>query len=211
MKSKSFIIGIICGIFIASGVGYAADHFEIEVKLPNIPYIYDGEELNLGQSSALPTEDPMPETINYRNVNYVSVRALAEAMGKEVSWDSEAGQVLIHSVEKLEFEVVDAEQAPAEISSWVSRSLDEAHVKTRLHGDITYVLITLGEKNSGGYDIHVTDVKQYYNKIVVHYDVTEPDKGTPVINAFTYPFELIALSGEYEVPIHFVENGSATQ
>lgn len=205
-KSKWFIIGIICGVFVASGVGYATDRFQLEVKLPNIPYVYDGQEILTSDQSLKAVEEQLPQTINYNNVNYVSARALAEAMGKEVSWDSEEGKVVIRSAESLPFESIDLEETTSDIESWVSLSLDKQTTKKRTFAGKTHILITLGEKNSGGYDIQVRNVKQYYDKIVVNYDIITPDKGIPVIDVFTYPYEIIALPDEYYLPVHFVQN-----
>lgn len=194
-KIKSFVIGVMCGGLLLGGVGYAADHFQIEVKLPHIPYIYDGEELSLGDDS------DVPQTINYMNVNYVSVRALAEGLGKEVTWDAEDERIVIHSVEQLKFSVVNDDDFTPQIEQWIERAKLREQVELKTIDGDTYILYTLGEKPSAGYVITVKEIKQYFNGLTVYVDKVEPDKGTLVTGAITYPYVLVKIAGEYKDPV----------
>lgn len=199
-KLKSFIIGVMCGGLLLGGVGFAASQLQIEVKLPHIPYIYDGKELSLGEDSSV------PQTINYMDVNYVSVRALAEGLGKEVTWDAEEGRVLIHSVEQLDVTVVDDEGFTPSIERWVERARLKENVEIRTFDGDTYILLTMGEKPSAGYVITVKEIKQYVDEIRVYAETIEPDKGTLVTGAITYPYELVKLSGEQALPIKVLKD-----
>lgn len=199
-KIKSFVIGVICGGLLLGGVGYAADQFQIDVKLPHIPYIYDGKELSLGDDS------DAPQTINYMNVNYVSVRALAEGLGKEVTWDAEEERVIINSVEQLEYAVVEDEHFTPQIEQWVERAKLKDQVELRTIDGETYILLTLGEKPSAGYVITVKDIREYFNGLTVYVETIEPDKGTLVTGAITYPYALVKLSGEYKGPVQVLNN-----
>ena len=54
-----------------------------------------------------------------------------------------------------------------------------------------YVIIKMGEKNSGGYSIKVTDVKIDKPNVTIHVKENEPPEGSMVTMAFTYPYTVV--------------------
>lgn len=198
-KIKSFLIGVICGGMLLGGVGYATNTLQIEVTMPHIPYIYDGQELSLAEWQA--DGELIPQTINYLNVNYVSVRALAEALGKEVAWDAAEGKVFINSMEQVNFTEVTEEEMSPDIVQWVERSKQTRAVLLKESDDHLYILLTLGEKASGGYEVDVKEIKQYHDGLTIIAEETEPQKGMLVTGAMTYPYQLVKISNTYEGPV----------
>lgn len=198
-KFKTFIIGAVFGSFLIGGMGYATDLIHIEVKFPGIEYRYDGKELVFKES------EEEPATINYKGVNYVPVRGISEALGKEVVWDAAANRVLIHSTDNLDYQVLESDEVMPEIKSWLDRSMEHELAQLKTVDQETYILLTLGQKNSGGYEINVEAIKQYHNGVKVDFEILEPEKGDFVTEGVTYPYKLIKLVDTYEGPITFNE------
>lgn len=198
-KFKTFIIGVVFGSLLIGGVGYATDHLHIEVKLPDIQYWYDGKNLALKQST------DGPATIHYKGVNYVPVRRISEALGKEVEWDAKGNRVLIHSNEELKYIEVKPDEITPEITSWLDHSLKRELAQVKIINEETYILLTSGQKNSGGYDINVVGIKQYHHGVKIDIEMLEPQKGEFVTEGVTYPYKLIKLIDTYKGPITFQE------
>jgi hypothetical protein len=196
-KFKTFIIGVIVGSFLVGGVAYAADYLHIKVKLPNIFYWYDGQELKMG--------DNEPLTINYNGVNYVPVRKIAEALGKEVEWDAETNRVLIKSTEQIKYKEIEPDEMDPELKTWLDHSVGRELAQVRVIEQETYILLTLGKKNSGGYDINVLGIKQYHDGVKVDIEILDPQKGNIVTESMTHPYKLIKLMDTYEGKITFKE------
>jgi hypothetical protein len=58
-----------------------------------------------------------------------------------------------------------------------------------------HVLISLGEKNTGGYSIKVTAVEDNEGKTIIYVEEGKPTEGSMTIQAITYPYSLIKIKG----------------
>ena len=65
------------------------------------------------------------------------------------------------------------------------------------------MLLNMGEKSSGGYEISVKNVKLTKDKVLVYIDKKQPKAGENVTMAMTYPFCLVKINSKK--PIEFVE------
>ncbi len=92
---------------------------------------------------------------------------------------------------KVESSPVDLKQAPASIQKWVqkNRAVEGTFVKTA--GDRTYILVTWGEKRTGGYVVKIDSIVQKGNRIEVVVDYQKP-KGM-AIQVLTYPYDLVSI------------------
>jgi hypothetical protein len=199
-KFKAFIIGTVFGSFMLGGIGYAADRFHIEVSFPAISYWVDGKEAVLTAR-----EEDMPLTINYKGVNYVPVRQMAEVLGKEVGWDHTGNRINLKTVEILDYETVSPDDYTPGIEEWINTSLNKKTAQVKVINQDTYILVTLGEKNTGGFEVDITQVKQYFDGITVVIEKNKPDKGDFVTEGLTYPYSLIKLKGNIYGSAKFVE------
>lgn len=55
------------------------------------------------------------------------------------------------------------------------------------------ILVTMGEKSSGGYTINISDISENKNKVVVTVLNSIPEASCPTTSALTFPFEFIQL------------------
>lgn len=85
--------------------------------------------------------------------------------------------------------------------------MKDKRFKKRLHPDdikkSNFVLLNMGEKNTGGYEISVKNVKLTKDKVLVYIDKKQPKAGENVTLAMTYPFCLVKINSKK--PIEFVE------
>ena len=81
---------------------------------------------------------------------------------------------------------------------------DEEIKKFVKPGDIktaNFILVNLGEKNNGGYDIEVESVVEEADKIVVSIKEIEPKKGSNVTMALTNPYAVIKINSKKPIEI----------
>lgn len=92
-----FIFGLVLGSIAFSGVFVLAHEFghtgqeKIDVEYNNIRVTANGYEINVNDSIGSVYHEPF----NYRGKIYVPLRAVAEALGREVEWDNEKKTVNI--------------------------------------------------------------------------------------------------------------------
>jgi hypothetical protein len=206
-KTKIFVIGVIIGSMLVQGVSFAADKLQLEVNLPLVSYWLDGEKLELNsggnETTFMAGGKEMPLTILYNDTSYVPLRMLSQAVGKEIEWDAKNQRVNLFSVERLPYETVDPSQSPEPIQEWIERSKDKKMAQFMIVGDEAYVLVTRGEKSTGGYDVNIQSIKKYASKSVITVEMTDPPKGAIVSQAVTYPYVLIKLKGELHGDVIF--------
>lgn len=86
------------------------------------------------------------------------------------------------------------EELPETVEKWVDskKSVQGIH---RLHeGDNTWVMVAWGEKPTGGYGVKVKDANEgYAGVIVLDVGLSAPGPEDTVIQAITYPYDLIIL------------------
>jgi hypothetical protein len=86
--------------------------------------------------------------------------------------------------------------------------LKDKRFKKKLHPDdikkSNFVLLNMGEKNTGGYEISVKNVKLTKEKVMVYIHKIQPKAGENVTMAMTYPLCLVKINSKK--PIEFIED-----
>lgn len=67
------------------------------------------------------------------------------------------------------------------------------------------VLLAMGEKNTGGYNIAIEKVVESDKEILIYYKTSGPKKGDMVTQAFTAPYVLYTIDNEKDLPVVFKE------
>lgn len=67
------------------------------------------------------------------------------------------------------------------------------------------VLLALGQRNTGGFSIDISEVVKTKKDITVYYHTSGPKEGDMVTQALTAPYVLYALDNPNKLPINFEE------
>lgn len=82
-RFKGLIAGVLIGSVVAGGSVFAAANYKtIDVLFDNIKIVIDGEEIEAKDANGTKVEPFV-----YNGTTYLPVRAVGNAIGKEVSWD----------------------------------------------------------------------------------------------------------------------------
>ncbi len=117
----------------------------------------------------------------------------------------------------VEYNVLTEEEVPVEL---IDEILPEYKQLERAlaccFNDKIYVIVTRGEKPTGGYDIGINNMKLVENEdetvtLVVYTGFTDPKPGDIVTQVITYPYEiavteLMALPNEIEMKVEYNDN-----
>ncbi|NLP37236.1 MAG: protease complex subunit PrcB family protein [Firmicutes bacterium] len=93
---------------------------------------------------------------------------------------------------------------PAEIKSWVEASRLTAGLREKNYHGHRFVLVTAGEKPTGGYAVEIKEATAKSGQLEVKVQMTAPGKDDFVTTALTYPFDLVIVA-EKELPLRLVE------
>ncbi len=107
-------------------------------------------------------------------------------------------------------EIVLPDQLPAEVEEWIEDSRQELAGQTYELEGVLYLLVTYGERPTGGYDVEITDIAIQDDKVVVTAEFTEPAEDEMVTQALTYPYDL-AMIEDPDLPVEFVATGAETE
>lgn len=99
---------------------------------------------------------------------------------------------------------------PEEVQEWIDGAREEFAAQTMEYEDVLYLLVTYGEKPTGGYDVEITSIVEEADKLVVTVDFTEPGEDDIVTQALTYPYDL-AMLDDPGLPVEFVATGAETE
>lgn len=152
--------------------------------------------------SAIPQEvklDTAPRLINGRT--FIPLRFLAESLGAKVGWDEDTCTVMVDMdsrITPVERPVSYRMLLPQEINSdsqltaWVEKNYKTRGIHYTTKGDTVYVLASLGEKPTGGYQT-VIDAVTMVSPGNIHVTAREisPAPGAMVTQALSYPYILI--------------------
>lgn len=100
---------------------------------------------------------------------------------------------LSNNVEDIAFETISPEAIAAdeELSAWVNGLYKQAGFHYR-NGEYVYVLVSAGEKNTGGYSVNVDRViKEQSGDVYIYAVVESPDPDMMVIQIITWPYTVI--------------------
>ncbi len=98
---------------------------------------------------------------------------------------------------------------PAEVQSWIEKSRNDFASQTFTHENILYLLVTYGEKPTGGYDAEIVDITETDGRLLVNVLFTEPAEDEMVIQVLTYPYDLAMLE-DPGLPVEFHASGAKT-
>ncbi len=107
-------------------------------------------------------------------------------------------------------EITLPDELPAEVQAWIDAATDDFGGQTFIHEGVLYLLVTYGEKPTGGYDVEITDITEEEGKLVVTAYFTEPGEDDMVTQALTYPYDL-AMLDDPGLPVEFVAAGAETK
>jgi len=102
------------------------------------------------------------------------------------------------------------DELPAEVQSWIDAATNKFGGQSYVHEEILYLLVTYGEKPTGGYSVEITDIKEDDEKLIVTAYFTEPGEDEMVTQALTYPYDLAMLE-DPGLPVEFVAAGAETE
>ncbi|MGD9677217.1 MAG: protease complex subunit PrcB family protein [Vulcanibacillus sp.] len=91
----------------------------------------------------------------------------------------------------MEYKIVKQEEAPLEVNKWLEENRTLKAQNIIAINDMTYVLLTMGKKKTGGYEIDV-DCKESEDKVEIFIKYLEPKSDQIVIQAITYPMQIIS-------------------
>ncbi len=107
-------------------------------------------------------------------------------------------------------EVTLPDQLPAEVEEWIEDSRQELAGQTYELEGVLYLLVTYGERPTGGYDVEITDIAVQDERVVVTAEFTEPAEDEMVTQALTYPYDL-AMIEDPDLPVEFVATGAVNE
>lgn len=92
-------------------------------------------------------------------------------------------------------------ELPKEIQQWIEQQGLEEFKGTKQVGNSTYILITRGQKNTGGYGMELTAIQNVENKDIIEVTYTNPALNQSVPNVITYPIMLLKVNRLTEIDI----------
>jgi hypothetical protein len=98
------------------------------------------------------------------------------------------------------------EPLPEAVQSWIEDSRTMFLAQSRTVGDTLYLLVTYGEKPTGGYAVEIGEIVVADGKISVPVMFRKPAPGEMVTQALTYPYDLKKIAAQ-ELPVEFVPSG----
>lgn len=205
-KYASFVSGVILGSLLVGSMAMASSKMNLEVSTDPLRYIIFGQEVQPGDKQGMYFNGKtyVPAGFIYQGTTFVPIRFISESMGNKVEWDGETRTITISQpASSASYEEISREQAPQAVQDWVDRSLKMELGQSMTVGDKTYLLITRGEKNTGGFDVEVSGIQDRGDHWEVSVTYTDPGEN-PVIQVFTYPYTLIAMD-KTDKPIQFTE------
>lgn len=125
----------------------------------------------------------------------VPIRFVSEALGADVKWDEETRSVIITTDHKEPSVVQEVEQEtlPEEIAAWIENSQNTWLAQEKIYDDLMYLLVTYGEKPTGGYAVDIQQVVESEEEIIVKVAFTQPGEDDIVTQAITHPYDLFAM------------------
>jgi len=171
--------------------------------------------LNIGKDTATIIRDrspePLTETIQLEvparlvgDRTFLPVRFVVETLGGEIGWDglSRVVNILTPDLQPVGYQVVSPQQVyeDEDLYSWYQSNRRTKGFHVYSAGGETYVLVSAGEKPTGGYSLDVRGVYlEEPGTLLVKAAVNAPAPDMMVIQVFTYPGVLIRL--DKEVPL----------
>lgn len=115
-------------------------------------------------------------------------------------------------ITKLPFESINLEDVSDRLQKWIGENKSKKAKKVFHVNGKTYVIIMLGQKPTGGYDVEITQIEHVKNIsegetgndfISVSHEVKKPEKGSVNTQALTYPVAIAEIDGERKNSFQF--------
>ena len=97
-------------------------------------------------------------------------------------------------------------ELPKEIEDWLNSSLAMNLGQSKVYGEDLYILVTYGEKPTGGYNVEITDINVTDESVEVSVNFKAPKEGDMVTQAITYPYDLEVIE-KVDLPLNFNVSG----
>lgn len=105
----------------------------------------------------------------------------------------------------MNYKLVKQENAPEEVKEWINENKTVEGNKIVTINDMTYVVISRGEKKTGGYGIEI-DCKEKDNSVEILVKYINPKKDQIMIQVLTYPLIIIKFKKTIKEVILTYEN-----
>jgi len=137
---------------------------------------------------------------------FLPVRFVVETLGGEIGWDglSRVVNILTPDLQPVGYQVVSPQQVyeDEDLYSWYQSNRRTKGFHVYSAGGETYVLVSAGEKPTGGYSLDVRGVYlEEPGTLLVKAAVNAPAPDMMVIQVFTYPGVLIRLDKEVSLEV----------
>lgn len=210
LRSTAIILAAL--VLFAAGIAYASPGRTLEVTfLPGVKFVLNGDRQPAGDDQGMYADgkNRYPNHLVYNGNVYVPLRFVEEISNKYVFWHADSKTVFMWDKEQstpgISFRELDPNRAPNAIKQWVQRYRDTEVAQVKNYGNKTYLLVTRGQKPTGGYGVSITQVENRGDVILATVRYTEPSR--IVTPAVTYPLTLVEMP-RVDKPVRFVgENG----
>ncbi len=162
-KVRNLVVSAVCILMMAPVLVYAGGSIEshIEAYVNYVNLVVDGEHIDA-------------DTIIYESTTYVPIRAVAEFLGKEVSWDEDTKTA---SIEDYPFLLVDEAMVEGEWESvdYVDNFGEFSADSVNYSGELYLTGITFTENNKVGFELNskqMAFVNEYIGDVIIHTDNT---------------------------------------
>jgi len=91
-----------------------------------------------------------------------------------------------------------------EEQAWIDEHTATAGVWVKEFGDYRFVLVTMGEKPTGGYAVDINEIATSNGDWVIDVEFVSPAPGDMVTQALTYPYTFVKVKGEGGVKVRDV-------
>ncbi|MBO8129326.1 MAG: protease complex subunit PrcB family protein [Peptococcaceae bacterium] len=214
-RIAAFISGVLVWGLLLTGIGFAGQKDPVKLFPVSVQFVVNGKEIVTEQEGQFYNgKDYVPTAFIYKGTTYVPYRFLSEHLGKRVEWDGTTRTITVKDINEnastIAFLTIDINEAPEEIQQWVERNRKNEATGTRNYNGKTYLLVTRGQKCTGGYGVTITDIQDLGNEIVVKVQYRDPAPGAMVPMVLTYPYAL-AVIDKTEEPVRFDTAGMATK
>jgi hypothetical protein len=110
--------------------------------------------------------------------------------------------VLVHAEPSLIPLLIEKEPHPSAVEEIVSIVSQTGGTRAVTVQERTYLIIALGQRNTAGYSVEITSIKNMGNQIEVKYLEKKPGPGDMVAQVITYPY-VVASIPKTALPIQF--------
>lgn len=141
------------------------------------------------------TLDVAPRVID--NTVYVPLRFVAESINASVKWDSDKNEAVVSTKKgntPVPYDVVSQNviSNSTALSKWYDENKANKGIYFTKENDCTYVMITGGKVNTGGYTININGIVQDTAEgLNVYASIVTPSKDATVIQVISYPCIII--------------------